>query len=186
MLVACRRALRTSTVISSRRFCALVAQPCGSTMWFNDAQIASWTSMPEKSELGLQTAHMLLQSSRAGNISQVRRLLTAPGLDNQPLKAVDMDGRTALHWASLSGHGEVVKALTSQGADPSAVDKCGRTSLHLAATRGHGDVVELLLAANCDVHAVDEFGHTALERARAKGHTDISRRILEHSNLGPE
>jgi ankyrin repeat protein len=155
-------------------------------MCFNAQQVASWASLPENSALnfpGLRMAQKLLQSSRVGNISQVTHLLRASqGWMNQPLKAVDTDGRTALHWASLSGHMEIVKALVSQGADPSALDNCGRTALHLAATRGHVDVVELLLAANCDIHAVDDFGHTALERATTKGHTQISNMILENSN----
>jgi len=57
----------------------------------------------------------------------------------------DKSGRTALHWAAISGHADVVKLLLSRGADILAVTTNGMTALHGACEAGRVDTVKALM-----------------------------------------
>ncbi len=45
--------------------------------------------------------------------------------------------RSALHWAALSGHSDVLRLLLDHGCDPGARDHAGDTALQLAAWGCH-------------------------------------------------
>jgi ankyrin repeat protein len=59
-------------------------------------------------------------------------------------------GDTALMWAAVAGHVDVVRLLIEAGADVRAVDDEGVTALHLARANGHTEVAAALLAAGAD------------------------------------
>ncbi|TYZ65766.1 hypothetical protein PybrP1_012635 [[Pythium] brassicae (nom. inval.)] len=78
-------------------------------------------------------------------------------LDNQqePDQA-DHLGRTALHWAALSGQDEIVTLLLRNGASIDLPDKLeGLTPLHYAAYYGHVKVTRLLVNAGASLIAQD-------------------------------
>ena len=52
----------------------------------------------------------------------------------------DMNGETALHFASVSGNLKIVQLLLCQGADMSIRDNSGDTALSYASNLGHLDV----------------------------------------------
>ncbi len=58
---------------------------------------------------------------------------------------MDKSGRTALHWAAIGGHAEVVKLLLSSGANILAITTNGMTALHGSCEAGKVDVVKALL-----------------------------------------
>jgi uncharacterized protein len=59
-------------------------------------------------------------------------------------------GDTALMWAAVAGHVDVVRLLIEAGADVRAVDDEGVTALQLARANGHTEVANALLAAGAD------------------------------------
>ena len=59
-------------------------------------------------------------------------------------------GDTALMWAAVAGHVDVVRLLIEAGADVRAVDDEGVTALHLARANGHTEVAAALLAAGAN------------------------------------
>ena len=77
--------------------------------------------------------------------------------ENIDVKAKDSDGRTALHYAAMAGHKEVVELLIDKGADVKAKDSRGVTPLHLAA----------------DVNAKDKDGYTPLDVAKNQAIKDL-------------
>jgi ankyrin repeat protein len=101
----------------------------------------------------------------------------------------DKYGWTALHWAAMNGHKDVVTLLLDR--DPNMVaakDKnYGRTPLHLAVMKGmkgHEDVVALLLDRMDPnmVAAKDWFGvRTALHYAALNGRRDAVALLLERN-----
>lgn len=87
-------------------------------------------------------------------------------------------GRTPLHWAAANGHGEVVRILLRNDADPQAeayeggISAC--TPMHLAVDFGHMNVVQLLLDRAGDCGQRLEW----LELASAGGHVELVKKIF--------
>lgn len=88
-------------------------------------------------------------------ISHTSLLILAAGLNNVPLvclliemgaavDAANSFGHTALTWACILGHCEVVQVLLLRGASTSHKTMEGRTALHLACLYVHDDIVHAL------------------------------------------
>ncbi|KAI1419713.1 ankyrin repeat-containing domain protein [Xylaria sp. FL1777] len=60
-------------------------------------------------------------------------------------------GNTALHWACLGGHLDVVKLLLSRGASPAITNDKDQIPLDLAAFNNHMHVVDYFLAQSKDI-----------------------------------
>ncbi|KAG7238244.1 hypothetical protein INR49_031090 [Caranx melampygus] len=81
------------------------------------------------------------------------------------MDVTDRSGRTPLHHAAHSGHGEMVNLLLSKGANASAKDKKERQAIHWAAH----PVMKLLVSHSADVASKDKRGYTPLHAAAAVG-----------------
>lgn len=97
-----------------------------------------------------QALHALLEASADVNTAQV-------------------DGMTALHWATRHDDQEVAELLLEAGADASAANRYGVTPLTIACINGSGPVVELLLDAGADPNTTLPGGETALMTASRTG-----------------
>ncbi|MFO1040940.1 MAG: ankyrin repeat domain-containing protein [Planctomycetaceae bacterium] len=84
----------------------------------------------------------------------------------------DINGFTALTFASIAGHDAIVKQLLKQGADPNVQSKRGLTPLMLAAFNRRANVVRTLLPVS-DVNAKGHRGETALRLAVEVGDESI-------------
>ena len=86
--------------------------------------------------------------------------LLAAGAD---VREKDQDGLTALHWAVLADHPQVVKTLIAHKAELNPVDRFGYTPLLYAAhvDFGDADIARLLLAAGADARVKTKEGKTA-------------------------
>ena len=81
------------------------------------------------------TPHFILsiKPKKAGPFASLRRAQGGIG-------SRDANGYTALHYAALNGHKEVVGLLLSYEASCNSVDEAGSSPLHLAAWAGHSEV----------------------------------------------
>ncbi|RYP53373.1 hypothetical protein DL768_001618 [Monosporascus sp. mg162] len=124
---------------------------------------------------------MLWNACFEGNHEAVTRLL-AGRID---VNAKDRGGSTALHLASMKGHGNVVGGLLDKdGIDMNAKDKGGWTALHWASKDGHGNVVEKLLHKDgIDVNGKDGGGWTALHLASKEGHGNVVEKLLHKDGI---
>ncbi|KAI0135854.1 ankyrin [Daldinia grandis] len=86
-------------------------------------------------------------------------------------------GNTALHWACLGGHLDVVKLLLSRGASPTAANDKDQIPLDLAAFNNHMHVVEYFLSQSKDLE-----GDNAKEGGLEKGTQDVQ--IAEDRKAG--
>jgi ankyrin repeat protein len=80
-----------------------------------------------------------------------------------------IDGMTALHWATYQDDLELAKLLARAGANVNAANRYGVTPLSLACTNGDGAMVEMLLKAGADPNAPLPGGETPLMTAARTG-----------------
>ena len=105
------------------------------------------------------------------------------------INATDSFGRTALEWAALRGHEDVVGILLRQKnakVDTANIED-GRTPLWWAAERGHSGVVKLLLERD-DVNpngSTPECKRTPLGWAAWNGHGGVVKLLLEREDTNP-
>jgi uncharacterized protein len=113
----------------------------------------------------------LVLAVKTGNRTAVRSLLQRHADAN----AREVDGTTALHWASLAADVQTVGLLVGAGADPNAVNRYGATPLSLAARSGHAVVLEALLKAGASMTTADAVladGQTLLMLAARTGNVE--------------
>ncbi|KAI0157960.1 ankyrin [Hypoxylon sp. FL1284] len=77
-------------------------------------------------------------------------------------------GNTALHWACLGGHVDVVKLLLSRGASPAAANDKDQIPLDLAAFNNHMHVVNYFLSQSKEIE-----GDNAKEGGLEKSTQDV-------------
>jgi uncharacterized protein len=97
--------------------------------------------------------------------STVRALVKQRADVNTP----QVDGMTALHWATYQGDQEIVDLLVRSGANAKAANRYGVTPLSLACTNGNGTIVELLLKGGADPNGILPGGETPLMTAARTG-----------------
>ncbi|XP_029698125.1 glutaminase liver isoform, mitochondrial isoform X1 [Takifugu rubripes] len=105
-------------------------------------QILAYRQWKAESE-GYQIINVLLAAFK-GDVQALRRYFLS-GVD---VKAVDYDGRTALHVAAAEGHAEVIRFLLENvGANPALKDRWGSSPLQEARRHNREAAIQLLQAA---------------------------------------
>jgi len=118
----------------------------------------------------------LIAAAKRGRIEAVDAALQM----GAELDGVEVEtGRTAMHWAAVSGHADFIAELLDLGALVDLADTVGRTPLALAAEAGRDDAVRALLDGGADVDHTDRAGATALLLASAVGTTETVELLLE-------
>jgi hypothetical protein len=114
----------------------------------------------------------LMRAAADGAGSMVLRSLVAARAE---LETRDVDERTALFWASVGGHADVVEVLGRLGADVNAVANQGfdATPVFNAAQNGHVEVVEALGRLGADVNRATLDGRTPVYMAVEMGHATV-------------
>ena len=97
-----------------------------------------------------------------GDVITVDRMVK----EGMPVDVNDGNGRTALHWATLSSN-VVIKHLLHEGADVNRQDyRYKDTPLHLAARYNYTEAVRLLLDNKADINLKNNKNKTPLDYAR--------------------
>ena len=117
----------------------------------------------------------LCDAAGKNNIAEVRRLLDDGADPNQ----VGVKGTTALMFAAIAGHSQIVKALLDGGANPNQANTDGHTALIAAVVVGHSQIVKILLAGGANRNQANTDGSTALIQAALAGHSQIVKALLD-------
>ena len=91
-----------------------------------------------------------------------------------------VDGMTALHWASYYDEVDLVGRLVTAGADVQVVNRYGVTPLSLAAENGNQTIVERLLDTGADANTALPGGETVLMTAARSGRVGVVRALIAH------
>ena len=115
-------------------------------------------------------------AAQTGDIAEVRALLQQGAAVN----AAQTDGLTALHWAAMNNHGEIIDVLLYAGATVKPLTRVGGyTPLHLAARSGHAEIVTKLTAAGADPDEWTTTGVTAIHFAAQANSAETIRALAE-------
>lgn len=94
------------------------------------------------------------------------------------VNATQVDGTTALHWATYHDDAETVRLLVRAGANVNAVNRYGVPPLAQACINGNAAIVKLLLEAGADANATMKGGETLLMLAARSGNVDVVKSLL--------
>ena len=111
----------------------------------------------------------------SGSADQVLRTTEATSIGlilREQIDAADGDGKTALYWATMAGHGEAAATLLELSADPNKPTREGVTPLMRAVRAQNLSLVRLLLRGGADCQQRDRLGRTAVDLARQKAPPD--------------
>ncbi|XP_048581815.1 serine/threonine-protein phosphatase 6 regulatory ankyrin repeat subunit C isoform X3 [Nematostella vectensis] len=135
---------------------------------------------PKEKEEGIDQGFTPLHlAAQNGDPAMIRLLMNHPGV-KMDATTKEME-RTALHYAALGGHIEVVSTLISKSTAPLHMrDKHGYTPLHMAAANGYKELVALLIGQGSDINAVNEDGNTPIHLAAEAGCLTVTRLLTEY------
>ena len=126
--------------------------------------------------IGAQVDTRVADAAMAGDTETVRSLLRGAA----DVNSAQGDGMTALHWAALNDHADMIQLLLYAGANVGATTRLGAyTPLFLAARSGHTAVVEALLASGADPKQAASGGISALMMSASSGDADSVRMLIE-------
>lgn len=108
---------------------------------------------------------LLADAAEQMDRARIRTLLQQRADVNAP----QIDGMTALHWATYQDDRDTAELLVRAGANANAASRYGVTPLSLACTNGNGAMVELLLQAGAAPNASLPGGETPLMTAARTG-----------------
>jgi ankyrin repeat protein len=114
---------------------------------------------------GAGSGALLADAAEKMDRSRIRALLKQRVDVNTP----QVDGMTALHWATYQDDLEIATLLVRAGASVKAANRYGVTPLSLACTNGDGGMVEMLLKAGADPDTALPGGETPLMTAARTG-----------------
>lgn len=134
-----------------------------------------------KTLTGGQTA--LIIATQLGLVRTVDRLLQK----GAEVNIVDNAGSSALHWAVLQNHSQVVDLLINmpqidiniRNTGPKE-ERSGQSPLIYAAQQGNVGIVKSLISAGADLTIVSDGGKTALHHAVAEGHVAVVELLIEN------
>ncbi|XP_071078677.1 multiple epidermal growth factor-like domains protein 10 [Haliotis cracherodii] len=119
-----------------------------------------------------QADYDLYYASVAGDLEEVKRLLSTPGVN---INSRLVRSRTPVMEAAYRGHREVVELLVKEGANVSLVDTFGNNTLHCACMRGDVETVKYFVLSLhvVEIDARNKSGRTAAIMARLWRHQPV-------------
>jgi ankyrin repeat protein len=127
------------------------------------------------------TEDTIQQASYAGNLALVQ-IMRKKGAT---ITDVDLDGRTAIHWAACGGHAHLLQHFYTENENGfqkviNNPDDAGWTPLHSAVGSGHANVVNVLLETGADPNATTKQDRTPLHYVKGRG--DIAKLITQRAS----
>ena len=121
----------------------------------------------------------IVEAAKNGNFQAVRKILEK---DPSKLNATDENKYTALHWACMRGHWDIVKFLVGQGADLNVVGGDGGTQINWAVNHDNVDIIKLLVEKGARLNIQNQWGMTELHTAIWRGNIHVVEFLFDHGS----
>lgn len=153
------------------------------SLGFNDITevLLEYSMLEEVDYISNHGEFLLMDATKKNDVKMVEALVHL----GCSLELKDAKNRTALHEASESGYGEIIKLLLSRSLDINCKDNYGNTPLMLAVKNGKKEIVEKLVRRGAEVEGKDISGKDI--KAYARGEIShiitsfkLARRHLKH------
>ena len=131
---------------------------------------------------GLKEGKSALQWAASYGDITLARLLLDKGAD---INWIGPYFQTALHYATLGDHPDMVKWLLEKGAEI-GVNGDGRSPLHIAAVRGNSTIAKHLIKHKCELDTMDKFNFSPFSLACLRGHFSIIKHFMDNSTPGTD
>ena len=116
----------------------------------------------------------LQDAAKSGDTKMVSQLLD----EGANIDEADKFG-TALHWASMNGHLDIIELLMTRGANPEMVTDFLGTPLHSAVLRGQDKAAKALIELGAKVDSRNSDGFTPLMVAAGGNRPEIVRVLID-------
>ncbi len=120
---------------------------------------------------------LLIKAVKSGMVKYVKQVLDR----GANINSADRNGTTALMWAVIGRHPEIVELLLTRGASPDLVNRDDYTALTYAASNGDLEIARVLVNSKADVNHVNGYGNTPLSLAIMNRHVPIVELLVEHN-----
>lgn len=121
-------------------------------------------------------ARSVLDAVKSGDIAAVKKALQQHGDAGE----ADPDGTSALHWAVVEDHLDMVQALLAAGVDPDVKNDYGRTPLAVALDHASAPITEALLKGGADPRLRLPGMGTAMIAAARSGNPAVINALLNN------
>lgn len=116
--------------------------------------------------------------AKLGFLDLVKKVCTER--DTEVSEVEPCSGNTALHWAVLAKHDDMLRLLLqSSKLSPNSISAHRRTPLHLAASQGNLGATQELLKCDLELDLEDEWGATPLYLAQSNYQMDVAVALVE-------
>ncbi len=124
-------------------------------------------------------AEQIVEAAKNGDLQSVKMILTQ---DHSKLNATDEEKYTALHWACMRAHWDVVKYLIEEGADLNVVGGDGGTQINWAVHHDNVEIIKLMIEKGAKLNIQNQWGMTELHTAIWRGCIQVVEYLLEHGS----
>ena len=139
----------------------------------------SCTSSPKKNTKQAPPPPPLIEAVQKGEIDKIKKLLEKGANVNIKEKTTQ---RTALHYATSTGQGQIIALLLQNGADINSKDANLQTPLHYVAQIGSAALAKFFIGQKADPNAKDKQGRIPLHYAVAQGSLDAANVFLNNTS----
>jgi len=126
-----------------------------------------------------KTDESIVAAAKNGDLKTVKTIL-----EKNPSKidVKNKNGYTALHWACMRAHWNVVKYLVEKGADLNVVGGDGGTQINWAVHHDNLEIVKLLVENGAKLNSQNQWGMTELHTAIWRGNINVVGFLLDQGS----
>jgi hypothetical protein len=125
------------------------------------------------------SAEKIVDAAKNGDLKQVQEILK---INPAKINATDEDNYTALHWACMRAHWDVVRYLVEKGANLQTKGDDGGTPLNWAVHHDNVEIIRLMLENRAKLNSQNQWGMTELHTAIWRGNTNVIEYLLDNGS----
>ena len=121
----------------------------------------------------------IVKAAKSGDFKTVKAIIAK---DPSKLNVTSKYKYTAVHWACMRAHWDIVKFLIEKGADLNIVGGDGGTPINWAVNHDNVDMIKFLINHGAKLNIKNQWGMTELHTAVWRGNINVVEFLLGHGS----